>query len=230
MRLPDDPKEKVKILILVGIGGVAVVYTLIAAVVKPLLHRKEADRAEIAELEDQLASATRDVNRMWKDRVQNTQALETIVDISNEKNYLLHPRLGNYELGAREFVESLSQSTGVPVESVREIGIIQLPTDSSQQTERTLTSYNVRVNVKCGIHALINLLTAIEDANPYVCVSGVSIAAGSDDPAKHQINFELQWPIWSDPTMAEDMERRLEEAKNIGEKTPPRVTKRTSAS
>jgi hypothetical protein len=212
MRLPEDPKEKLKILVLVAIGAVAVLYTLVTVVVKPFMTRKAENTESIAKLQEQLTDAQRDLNRMWLDRDRNTKVLRSLVELSNDKDYLLHPRLGNYELGAREYVEAAARRVGVELEAVREIGLIQLPQDPAIKEPRSLKTYNLRISVQTGLQHLIALLGAIENGNPYLCVSGVSIDTQPANPARHQISFELQWPVWTDPLMAQDLERRLREA------------------
>jgi hypothetical protein len=223
MKLPDDPKEKIKILILIAIGAVAVLYTLIAVVVKPLMTRKAGNNEAIETLQNELTDAQRDLNRMWQGRDYNTKVLQSLVELSNRKDYLLHPRLGNYELGAREYVETAARDVGVELEAVREIGLMQLPQDPAIKDPRALQTYNLRVSMQAGLPDLIALLTAIETRNPYLSVSGISIDARPTDPARHQIAFELQWPVWTDPLTAQDLERRLNEAEAVDPAAKPPV-------
>lgn len=223
MKLPDDPKEKLKILVLVGIGAVAVLYTLIALVVKPLFDEKARCKAELATLSDELSSSSRDMERMLKERPGNTRALQAILDVSNRRGDILHPRLGNYELGAREYVERMSQACGVPVESMREIGLTQIPQPVEGGVDRTLKCYNMRITLACGMHEAVSLIQHLESSNPHLCVTSFSISTRSDQPGRHDINVDLQWPVWVDPGMAETLEQRLEEALAY---TPPSRTAR----
>ncbi len=211
MKLPDDPKEKTKILILIGIGVVAVLYTTIALVVKPLFAEKARCRIEIAALEAKLEMAQRDMNRMLKDRPGNTRALEQIVDVSNRRLFILHPSLGNYELGARAYLENQSQSAGVALTTIREIGITQIP-KPAKGPALAFKSYNLRVGIQAGMHDALRLVEAIEKNNPYLSVSSLSVVSRPESPGRHEITMEIQWPIWEDPQMSEIIEQRLQDA------------------
>ena len=91
------------------------------------------------------------------------------------------------------------------------------PTD-----EAALKSYNLRVTLNTGVHNLIRFLKGIEEGNPYITLSNLSIGARKEDPANHAISFEIQWPVWAEPTMGETLETRLKEALESSLTTPRR--------
>ena len=213
MKLPADPKERAKILVLIGIGTAAVLFTLVSLVIKPLLAHKAEYAKETAELKDRIDAAQRDWNRMLKDRDRNTDVLEGIVKNVIKTGYILQPRLGNYELGAREYVERIAQAQGLTLESAHEIGITQIPTAPGQNQEPTFRCYNMRIVLFTGLPELVRLLEALQAGNPYVCVTGIAVVPRKEDPARHQVSFELQWPIWSDLMLPGALETRLADAR-----------------
>ncbi len=212
MKLPDDPKERIKILALIGIGVVAVIIVLITFIIKPMMGRKTTYRADITKTKELLETAQRDVSRMMQDRDANTKVLEGIVDGAYHQNFILQPRLGNYELGAREFIEGVAQTAGVTIETAREIGITQMPQAAVPTAEQSLKCYNIRLTFNVGLHELIRFLEVAGEGNPYVCVSGVVITPRAEDPSRHTVNLDLQFPVWSDPTLGQQLEKRLEDA------------------
>ncbi|MCE9614997.1 MAG: type II secretion system protein M [Lentisphaerae bacterium] len=215
MKLPSDPKEKIKILILIGIGAVAVIFMLVSLVVKPLRARRQANTEEIAKVKELVDAAQRDVSRMMQDRDKNTHVLEDIVEKIYQQGYILQPRLGNYELGAREYVESIAASQGIPIESAREVGLTQIPVATGQKDERALKCYTLRVTLRAGMPQLVRFLKAIEAGNPYLCVSSIGITPRTEDPAQHQVSLDVQWPVWADPATGRNLEQRLDEARSF---------------
>jgi len=211
MKLPEDPKERIKVLALVGVGGVGVIYALIAGILRPLSTRKVERLEQIAEMKEKLELAQRDVGRMLRDRAQNTKMLQEIIENASRKGYILRPRLGNYILGAREFVDRNAHEAAVEVTDVREIGIMQIPQPPLKKIDNSLKSYNVRVSLEGGLHHCVRLLSRLEESNPMACISSLSISSRSAEPALHHVSFELQLPVWVDPTMDDKLAQRLAE-------------------
>lgn len=215
MKLPENPKERLKVLVLIGIGAAFLALVLVTLVIRPLVARKKATMAEIAEVREKLETAQRDVARMLQDRDRNAKVLGEIVSNAREHSYVLQPRLGNYELGAREYVESIAQGIGLKLGSVQEVGITQLPQPASPQSERQIKCYNLRISFATGLHELVQFLQLLESGNPYICVSSLAINARSEDNSSHEIALDLQWPVWSSPEMQHALEQRLEEARRV---------------
>ncbi|MDA0991000.1 MAG: hypothetical protein O3A51_09640 [Verrucomicrobia bacterium] len=219
MKLPDDKNERTKVLALIGIGCFAVLYGIVVGVINPLKAKKKDRIARIAEIREELTSAQRDMDRMMRDRAQNVDVLRAIVQTARGDGYILEPRLGNYELGARAYIEERAAEAGVIVNDINEIGISQIPKNPRKVIENSLKSYSMRVDLTAGLHDVISLIQAIEERNPYICIANLNVAGRSSDPAKHTVTFEVQWPIWSDPNMGQVLEQNLREAEDF--KRPP---------
>lgn len=211
MKLPEDKKERAKIFILLGIGAAIVLYVTVFGVLRPLLRSRKDKIAGIEELTTKLETGQAKINQMNRGRARNTETLTAILTLANDKKYVLRPRLGNYLLSAREVVEQHAKRAEIEVE-VREIGISQLPqTTSGDDEKRALNVYTATVTAQCGLHDLIRLLESIEKANPYLCVSGLSITGQSKSPAAHGVSFQLQWPVWADPAQLQTIEANLKD-------------------
>ena len=211
MRLPEDEKERAKVLVLISLGTIAVIYTVLYAVVRPL-RIKRAERAdEITAVQQRLEEAEREVGRMMKNRKENTQILRKVIELANAQKSVLQPRLGNYRLEARDFLESHASTASVEIDDIRQVGIIQLPKSEKQETDNVLKAYISQVKINGGLHDLIRFLRQIEVSNPFLVVSSLSITSLAATPGKHSITVELQWPVWADEKLGQELEARLKE-------------------
>lgn len=215
MKLPEVKKEKLKIIMAIVLGAFFAVYAAIVVIVRPLLDKEKKRREEITELREKLEEADKDVSGMMRSRRQNTTILEEIVETASKRRCVLVPRLGNYQLGAKEYVERSAKEAGVEIESIREIGITQMPTAPTKKSDNALKSYSQRISLQSSLHGLIRLMKSLEAGNPYLTASNLTIASRDNDPGNHQISFELQWPVWTEPEMGVILENRLQEARNF---------------
>lgn len=207
MKLPEDKKERTKILVLIAIGVVVVLYLAIIGVVNPALRKKNERTVRVQELRDDLKKARREISRMPRDRKQNDKTVAKIREVADK--YVLRSRLGNFLLGGRETIERHAKNVDVELETVREIGIAEIPQSGKKKSGNAFKSYTIRVAVNCGFHDLLRLLRQLEKSNPYLCVSSVGITERSGTPAKHTVSFDVQWPIWADNEMASKLEQQL---------------------
>ena len=212
MRLPQDKKERTKVLVLIGFGAVGVVYGIYAGVIRPLLSKRTECRTRIEELQGSLATAETTVSRMKRGEKENLEALREIVKSANRKGYVLRPRLGNYLLVATEIVERHANAVGVTVASLREVGILKFPQDAKDDEKYPFSSYAMRLGLECGLHDLIRFVEALEASNPYLCLASITITAQDKKPDRHDVSVEVHWPVWSDSEMPGDLEEQLRDA------------------
>jgi len=213
MKLPEDRKERTKIYVLIGIGAAFVLYATVFGVLRPLMRNRGEKIAAIEELSAKLQASKTKIDQMNKSRGRNIETLSRIILLADEKGYVLKPRLGNYLLSARDFVEKHAGELNLEAE-VREVGISQLPQASAGGEPRSLNVYTATVNAECGLHDLIRLLEGIEKGNPYLCVSGMSVAGQSKNPASHAVSFQLQWPVWADLSRLETIKENLRDLRS----------------
>ena len=81
MKLPEDKKERVKILVLIAIGAVLVLYGLGFLVVKPVLKGKQEQLEKIASLQEKLRRASLGINRIEIDKTSISNILTELNEI-----------------------------------------------------------------------------------------------------------------------------------------------------
>ena len=59
--------------------------------------------------------------------------------------------------------------------------------------------YRVRVTAQAGFRSLIRLFQGLQESNPLLSVSGLTILPRADNPEKHNVSFTVAWLIWVDP-------------------------------
>jgi len=202
MKLPEDSKERNKVLILIGIGAAAVLYVLFQVTSTAIRSRGRALQ-KIEELETNLKTAEREINEAKRNRVRNAEILTSLQDMSTR--HFLHPGLGkNYLLGATGEIERLANETGVQIQSITERGLARLPNPGMPDLLRT---YSVGVYLLCGFEDALRLVTAIEAANPFITVVNLEISGNaSRDPENHTVRFDVRWTTWGD----EEVKRKVE--------------------
>lgn len=211
MKLPEDKKERTKVLALIGIGAVAILVGLFYGVIRPTVAYKKATLEKIVKLRADIAKATVEIDQMSKDRKANVETLEKIRDLSDR--YLLKSRLGNFQLSAAEIIEQLAHSAGLPPEvvlQVKEVGLGSMARASNSKTAPVLRTYTSHLALVCDYNTLIRFIRVIEDSNPLFCVMNISIQ-GRPPPnmTVHACAFDVQWPVWVDPDMPSKLEAKL---------------------
>lgn len=217
MNLPADPKERVKIYVLVGIGAALVVFLLVKFVIFRVIDAKKDVREQIEKLELKQKSNEQDIRNMTKGQRENLDTLISLAQIMDGKKTIIEPQFGNYMLGATEFVESCARDSGLSV-TITEVGITQLPQEPKKDVY--FKAFTARVSLRCGTHDLVAFLRRLESQNPYMCMSLLTMQSRPETPDLHEVSFELQWPVWFDDDMSRQISERLGEAMAAGNEDP----------
>ena len=211
MKLPDDPKERTQILVLVGILGLGALYGLYMAA-NAMVIKPHKDKVKLVEdLRSKLADATDDVKMMPDLEKNNDEHIATITDISDR--HVLHPDLGNYLIPAKKFIGKHAADSKTSVIDVKEIGISEFPMPkppkpvrdesghakpvAAPKKEYAFKIYTARVEIANGYHELLRLIKQIEKSNPYVCITSITVTPSEDNDFAHNMSFDIQWPIWN---------------------------------
>lgn len=203
MQLPQNKQERQKVLGLIAIGIAAVLYGVWAGLYSPLLNNKKDAIARIAELEDKIAKAERQIRRAPIVERELMEVLSGLAQLSS--NHILYPRLGNYLLPVREWLSSKLQ--GIERENVQvdEIGLINLPRAGQGDGVPAMQLYAARVSVDSGFEDLRQFFSLFEEEHALLGVGNVMITARPGNPLKHQISFELHFPVWTTPDYHETL-------------------------
>jgi len=212
MKLPEDSRERTKIIALIVIGAAGVLYAVVQ--LGGLLLKSGNEKSGAAEdLEEELRRARLEIKRMSVDRETSRATLLRIKEISDK--FMLHPRLGNFLIGATDMLERHAKTAGLQLASIREIGSADIAygRKAALQSEFAVKSYTVRVAVECGFNELVALLSEIERSNRFLCITSLGIDTQTDrDPENHKITLDVQWPTWAAYDTPSKLEEQLEKS------------------
>jgi hypothetical protein len=211
MKLPDDKKQRTQVLVLIGMGVLLVLVGLYFGI-GYVRDRKKAIAQKTEELTENIRKANLEIDQMSKDRKVNTETLLRIKDLS--ERYLLKPRIGNsYVLPATEIVEGQAQKLDLATtEAALRVGELGLSDVGASRGKAALPvrAYTAHVSLLCGYNDAVRLIRAIEDANPLLSVLNVSIVGrAAPHVDTHAVDFDVQWPVWSDQDMPGKLEARI---------------------
>lgn len=202
MKLPQDKNERNKVLGLVGLGVAIVCYAGYTFGAKPFLQKRQDFFNNISELEDKLWKADKDIKMIPSYFEQNNEIISRIIDISENKLQILHPNLGNYLLVAGDIINRHADNFNLTVTSIKEVASPERFSKNDDDTEDPKAArfkpYTVNVSLKCSFYELEKLVGAIEEENPYLCITRIGVIGQPEDVMKHSVSFDVQWPIWAD--------------------------------
>jgi hypothetical protein len=219
MKLPTDKKERMKWLAIIVVGSLAAVFVAIYFGIIPILQKRSQLKAEIADLQDKLENAKKESKQKDRDVESNRKTLLSIKDISSK--YIIKPVLNNYVLMASDFIESQAKKAGFKSVTVSEKGFANIAVRAGDESTKTVKAYMVSVSVQCGYNDFVKLIRQIESANPFYCVTAISIGGQpAKDPRQHVIAFDIQWPTWIDVDMPNKLDAQLSQLAEISRPEP----------
>ncbi|NQT92127.1 MAG: hypothetical protein HQ559_05145 [Lentisphaerae bacterium] len=219
MKLPEQKQDRMKVLAFVFIGAAGVLYAIVQLGITPFLRSRTEKIQRLAELHSAIEDAGLEITRMEKDQEQNREIVLQILDFTGQ--HVLRRRLGNLLLGATEVIEShAALMTRGTIDSIREVGVADLPAPKKKASNSVFRLYTVRVTMQAGLHDLLRFIQSLENENPCLCVSSIGIETRTMERARHLVSIEIQWPVWANPELpAELVEQIEEEEKETGAAT-----------
>ncbi len=209
MKLPENNPSKRNLLILALLGTFAVAYGVWIGVYDPIRRNRDKAAQQAGLLETDLQVARTQIARMGAVRRELNQVLGELRERSEQD--MVHPRLGNYLLHAREIVMRYGAEAGVPSIQVAEIGLQDPPLQPKKKSANAVRLYSVRVTAKCGLDVLVSWFRAMESENRLLSISQFTLAAQAEDPMNHLVQFDVQWPVWTDPGVQEQIRRAADD-------------------
>lgn len=210
MKLPEQKKERMQVLVLIFIGAAGVLFAIVQLGITPFLRGRAERIQRLAELNDAIADAELEITRMDRDRQQNREVVLQIQEFTDR--HVLRRRLGNLLLGATEVIEThATLMSRASVDSIREVGVADLPVAKKKVSDSTFRLYTVRVTMQAGIHDIVRFVRSLEIDNPCVCVSSIGIETRPADMARHLVTMEIQWPVWANPALPSELLEQLKE-------------------
>lgn len=209
MKLPDDPKERNQYIILGVIVLAAVGYVLVQFVIKPGIAKRKLRAATIIELQDKIENAERTTGRIRADRDNALSMAKKVLEIADQ--YVLTPTLGgNFLLGAQDIIEKNARDAGVTLDAIRQSGEAKMPKSANRKQPNAFGSYTVTIQFSGSLNALAKFLQEVEDSNPYISVTSLTINPQANDPENHAFSLQVSWPIWERDNVRKDLLKQVE--------------------
>ena len=213
MHLPENKESRQKVLALIALGVVGVAYGIWIGVYDPIRRGRDEAKVKISQLEEDLRTARIQIQRTGATKIELQEVTRNLVEYSEKE--MLQPRLGNYLLQAREILSESGRAAGISDFSVTEMGLVDLPLQPKKTNlvaTISVRAYSARVTADCGTDALVEWIRLLEEENSLLAISHITISAQPENVQKHAARFEVQWPVWIDPTMRE---RVIQQASDI---------------
>ena len=88
-----------------------------------------------------------------------------------------------------------------------------------QEPGRRFAPYAVQVRARCAVPDLLRMLEAMENANPYVSMAGISVLADDAWPRQQSARVTIEWPRHVGP-LDKALQDVLPQAVDAGRKAP----------
>lgn len=205
IRLPDNPADRKKVLAAMAVGGLALLYVAFTFGLQPYRASVSARRARVAELENEIWRAQKDLAAIDRVREQNNEIVAQILVASEQDRHILRPSLGNYLLVATDVINRAAAGMDIQVDTINELPRVEPvgPKKSGgtkpELPPKRFEPYSVNVSATGGLHELARFLQRLESGNPYATVTRLVVMEQSEkNTEKHFISLHLQWPTWAD--------------------------------
>jgi hypothetical protein len=205
-------KEQIQYLVLGGIVGAGALYAAITFGLAPLLSSISSAGTEIAELETKIESAQSFIRRREEIKREYETARSRIRAASKK---IPLPVYKNYLMNMKKTILGLAEGLDLTVDEVADYDQPLIRDGQSQ-----FKQYRVRVNVQASFAVLLAFLRRIEEHNPYLAVTLVSVTPQEATPEVHQAALILSWLVWVEPADRPVFEDDPEEDRDIPRAAP----------
>jgi len=193
MNWSDIRKEQKQAILLIAMWVFGGLFALYQFVLMPFIKNRGQSTGELEELHAQIQKAESAMQDNGKLRTEYTltskelgRALdEYIVPMENPLSWVT------------EKVYMDTRNVGVDIQSIADNGAGGPGWDALCKSERCFKPYAVRIVTECSYEKLLELVGALENSNPYLCVSGIGVAANDSDYTKHNVYLIVEWPMWA---------------------------------
>lgn len=159
----------------------------------PAMDARRQLESSLVERRDQLKRARQELEYVPA-LVRSQEELHARI-AAIRSQYLLRPTLGSYLVGVSERIDAEAQATGVKIEEIREIGMVNLPQKKKASNLESFKLYVVQVNGEGSYGAITRFLRVMEQANPFFMVTDLGITGQSDAPQAHRFTLRMEWPV-----------------------------------
>jgi hypothetical protein len=191
MNFQNISKEHKQYIVLGGIVVVTSLFAVINFVLMPMKAKWSNARAEF----ETLRSSVDDAHRMVKNERKIQVNLEKSDEVLQRAAGEFLPDIENPLSWATQKMYAQSRVVGVEIASVSEVGGSVLLQTQAKDEHRAFGSYAVRVIMECSFERLKALVQAMEESNPYLSITGLTVDSRPNTPNAHSVNLVIEWPI-----------------------------------
>ncbi|HEY8240613.1 MAG TPA: GspMb/PilO family protein [Kiritimatiellia bacterium] len=189
-------KEQKQVAVMSVVLGVIVIFLAVQFGLLPFLANKARMTEEFVALDAKLALATqavKDEGVLRDTLVDKTRMLEQAY-----RDYIPAPE--NPLSWATKKIYGEARAIGVDIESVSELDSGDTGQWAGKDTEkRAFKPYAVRISLQCSFAQLVRLLRVLEERNPHMFVTDITIDANAGNVSKHIVSLVVEWPSWRSP-------------------------------
>jgi hypothetical protein len=185
-------KEKKNMLVLIAVLVIGGVFALYYFGLSPYLSNRSNSTKELDELTAKIKNAEEAIEgktRLSAEYASCTEEFNRAIE-----NYIVP--MDNPLSWVTEKVYANARRVGVDVQTVAEVGLSAPYWDAAIKSERSVKPYSVRIVTECSYQQLIDLVAALQESNPALCITDINISPQDSAPAKHLLNMTVEWPIW----------------------------------
>lgn len=194
MNLPQDRKQRIQVLVLIGMGVVVLLILLAQFALVPILDSRQKLTETREGYRERMDKAQRELKASAQIQSEFDEVMQQLKAIAAD--YLLHPILGSYLVGVTEAMEPHARATGFTIEDIQERGVQALRLRAKEITGlRPYNAYSFQISGQGSYAEIMAFLKSIEIKNPYVSITELKIVAQPDNPSRHRASLRIEWPI-----------------------------------
>jgi hypothetical protein len=187
--LKKEQKQAVILVAMWVFGGMIALYQF---VLRPFVLNRGQSTSELDELHVKIEKA--EIAMDGQDKVRREYAGAN-AELQKATDEYIVP-MENPLSWVTEKVYNDARKVSVDVQSVAETGLSTPGWEALIKADRMFKPYGVRISTTCSYAQLLDLITTMEQGNPFLCVSGITISGQDQDVTKHSVTLIVEWPMW----------------------------------
>ena len=221
-------KQKQQLFTLVGLLGAGVLFAIYSFVWTPMRESRAARISETTRLRSQIEKARKDLKAEPSVR-GDIDRIRAELDQIRKTHVPVAVMGSSQILDVQRRLEVLAQASGFEISNVREVGRRPIPRRLVKETPaakpapstspdeaapvraRTKTAakkperppafagFLTEVGGVAGYDGVVEFLRRMEESNPYVCVTSLNIQGQVEDPTRHLVSIQMEWPVEAPP-------------------------------
>jgi hypothetical protein len=193
--MPTLKKERLQLLLLIGmwlLGGLIALYFFVLA---PFLAKRGKSSSELTGLRENIQKARLAIQDESRIREEYDLAIGEIQQAVEQ--YIVPP--DSSLSWVTEKVYATARAVGVEVRGVTPVRMPDVAWDGLVKAGRFLRPYAVQITSECSYAKLMALVHAFETGNPFLCITGINVLGQEQNVTRHQVTLQVEWPMWGRP-------------------------------